>query len=226
MDVEIVKNLISRVFINTITEISNTKTFQDLCDETLFLLNDNKYTNIVSLKYRKYKFIKFNIGRELECKINDNINSSKKRKSFSIDILSEKYGNIISMPVQKTSGEMILFISMVTFSEPSDIILLFLEMLVNNFYRNFIIEYIMDTLKVPVYLNTKVSLQFSDKERRIVELLKEGYEDKHICNECNISISTLRKYISNVFNNLGVRNRTEFVNTYNIIKILEIYESM
>ncbi len=123
---EQVRTLISNVFINTINEISNSKSFDNFQNETLFLVNDNTFNNIITLKYRNYKFLRFTIERDLENRIRENINLSKKRKTFSIDILYENNANIISIPIQKKNGEMILFISLVTESEPSEIVILFL----------------------------------------------------------------------------------------------------
>lgn len=121
---------------------------------------------------------------------------------------------------------MILFISLVTVLNPNELVILFMEMLVDSFYKNLILEYIFNNLKITEFLNNDLSLQFNDKEMSIASLLCDGLEDKEICNECNISISTLRKYISKIFQDLDVRNRAEFVNKYNIIKIANIYDSM
>lgn len=217
---------IRKTFVRTIMEISSIKTFDMLKEGTQFFINDSTFDNLIVLKYYKYNFTKLIVEKNLECRVRKNIKLSKMKKAFSIDIITDEDVNIISFPVQKENGEMILFISVVTSNIPTDLFLLFMEMIVNVFYKNLIIDYVFENIKISATPNKKIFIELSDKEKVIADFLCNGLEDKEICQNCRISISTLRKYISKIFKDFDVKNRAEFVNKYNYTKIASIYSNI
>ena len=50
-------------------------------------------------------------------------------------------------------------------------------------------------------------LALSPQQRRIVELLLLGYQDKQIAKELTISVPTVRTYLKRIFDRVGVADR-------------------
>lgn len=53
--------------------------------------------------------------------------------------------------------------------------------------------------------------ELSPQQARIVELILLGKRDKEIADELGLSFSTVRAYLSRVFDRVGVRDRVELV---------------
>ena len=54
--------------------------------------------------------------------------------------------------------------------------------------------------------------QLSDREIDVLELIARGLSNNDICSIANISISTVKKHIYNIFNKAGVNSRTQLLN--------------
>ena len=52
----------------------------------------------------------------------------------------------------------------------------------------------------------------SKREFEVVQLLSKGFLYKEIADELNVSISTIKKHLNNVYTKLQVQNRTEAIN--------------
>lgn len=64
----------------------------------------------------------------------------------------------------------------------------------------------------PRTVNKKVEL-LSKREREILELIKEGLQNKEIAEKLFISTPTVRKHIENIYSKLHVSNRVEAIRT-------------
>lgn len=53
---------------------------------------------------------------------------------------------------------------------------------------------------------------FSDRESEVLRLIADGMSNAEICTTTNISISTVKKHIYNIFNKAGVNSRTQLLN--------------
>lgn len=95
--------------------------------------------------------------------------------------------------------------------------------------------YVMDTRgsKILTYLNQMISsfggqsetvsedkappapgAQLSNREREVVERLMHGRSNKEIANELFLSEATVKKHLSNIFEKLGVRNRSQLMSKF------------
>ena len=52
------------------------------------------------------------------------------------------------------------------------------------------------------------------REIEIIDLLSEGLLYKEIANQLNITLGTLKQYVHNIYEKLGVSNRTEAINKH------------
>ena len=85
----------------------------------------------------------------------------------------------------------------------------------NNSMKEEIISYsdskkYIDDKELEVLINT---LSFREKE--IFNLIKEGYSNKQIAEETNVSINTIKFHIKNIYDKLQVKNRKEAINLTN-----------
>ena len=69
--------------------------------------------------------------------------------------------------------------------------------------------------------NAKSRFMFSDREVEILKLIADGKSNNEICNQINVSISTVKKHIYNIFNKSGVNSRTQLLNLIYSIDSLE-----
>jgi len=53
---------------------------------------------------------------------------------------------------------------------------------------------------------------FSERENEVLRLIADGKSNAEICSTANISISTVKKHIYNIFNKAGVNSRTQLIN--------------
>jgi len=53
----------------------------------------------------------------------------------------------------------------------------------------------------------------TQKEREIVNLIKEGHSNKEIAQKLNISLSTVKSHTSNIYKKLQINSRTDLLNT-------------
>ncbi|MBO6176955.1 MAG: hypothetical protein J6O39_05370 [Treponema sp.] len=53
---------------------------------------------------------------------------------------------------------------------------------------------------------------FSDRETEVLKFIADGMSNAEICSKANISISTVKKHIYNIFNKAGVNSRTQLLN--------------
>jgi two-component system, NarL family, response regulator LiaR len=56
--------------------------------------------------------------------------------------------------------------------------------------------------------------QLTEREEEILALVANGYENKTIAQELHISVFTVQTHLQNLFEHLGVRNRTEAASKY------------
>ena len=58
------------------------------------------------------------------------------------------------------------------------------------------------------------SIKMAPREIVIIDLLSEGLLYKEIANQLNITLGTLKQYVHNIYEKLGVSNRTEAINKH------------
>lgn len=58
--------------------------------------------------------------------------------------------------------------------------------------------------------NNDLSL-FTRRERQVIEQLRSGLSDKHIANNLNISVTTLRTHLRKIYDKADVHSRTELI---------------
>lgn len=79
---------------------------------------------------------------------------------------------------------------------------------------------IADILINNAYNTTSSKLpQLTDKERRVVEYLVEGFLSKEIAVKLNISMRTVEKHRSNILNKFKLRNTTELIKRLMELKV-------
>lgn len=66
------------------------------------------------------------------------------------------------------------------------------------------------------YLEEKVfkNSDVTEKEKRIIKLIKEGYENKEIAVRLDVSVSTIKYYLSKIYKKLNVSSRVELSNLF------------
>ncbi len=66
--------------------------------------------------------------------------------------------------------------------------------------------------------------KLSEREKEVAELLNEGYSNLEICDRLFISLNTIKTHIRNIYQKIGVANRSEFKNLcrsfINSVKVL------
>ena len=62
--------------------------------------------------------------------------------------------------------------------------------------------------------------RFSDREQQMILFLSLGYTNKEIANTLEISPNTVKTHLSNLFEKLGVSNRTQAVSEAKLLKII------
>nr|WP_299143758.1 response regulator transcription factor [uncultured Vibrio sp.] len=78
--------------------------------------------------------------------------------------------------------------------------------------ESFIIDLCIDeTQKIPVSITEKVTEKFSltKKERRVFELMLQGFSNIQIARDTNVSINTVKTHAYNVMSKLDVHSRYE-----------------
>ncbi len=56
--------------------------------------------------------------------------------------------------------------------------------------------------------------QLTAREEEILQLVAKGHENKAIANDLKLSVFTVQNHIQNMFERLGVHNRTEAASHY------------
>ena len=51
-------------------------------------------------------------------------------------------------------------------------------------------------------------------EKKVAYLLKDGYKNQEICDELNISINTVKKYIKSIYEKLNIQDRATFMKLF------------
>lgn len=59
--------------------------------------------------------------------------------------------------------------------------------------------------------NRKILNSLTKREKEVVELVCKGFNNKEIGNQMHISENTSKKYLSNIFNKLNLKNRKELI---------------
>ena len=80
--------------------------------------------------------------------------------------------------------------------------------------ESFIIDLcINDTQKTPISITEKVTIKFSltKKERRVFELMLQGFSNIQIAKDTNVSINTVKTHAYNVMSKLDVHSRYELL---------------
>lgn len=63
--------------------------------------------------------------------------------------------------------------------------------------------------------NVSSSFGLSFRETDVLELICEGVPTQEICNKLNIAETTLKKHLSNIYNKIGIKNRSELLGILN-----------
>jgi DNA-binding NarL/FixJ family response regulator len=58
---------------------------------------------------------------------------------------------------------------------------------------------------------TEVTVEFTDIERKVIELCREGLQSKQIADRLELSPRTIENHKSRIFNKLGINNTVEMV---------------
>ncbi len=62
--------------------------------------------------------------------------------------------------------------------------------------------------------NRKIEL--TPQEKNIYQLIKQGYSNKEIASELNVSVSTIKTHINNIYKKEGISSRKEITDNENI----------
>nr|YP_009391943.1 hypothetical protein [Acrosorium ciliolatum]ARW60087.1 hypothetical protein [Acrosorium ciliolatum] len=68
-------------------------------------------------------------------------------------------------------------------------------------------------------VNPKIFKFFTHREKNILKLVMQGYMNKEIAIQLNISLRNVEKYISRLLNKTNTRNRTELVQVVNALNL-------
>jgi Response regulator containing a CheY-like receiver domain and an HTH DNA-binding domain len=72
----------------------------------------------------------------------------------------------------------------------------------------------------PLFLNEERMSIISEREKSILQLIKEGYLSKEIARELNISVNTVNRHRQNILQKLCVKNSLEAIRAAEIMKLL------
>lgn len=70
---------------------------------------------------------------------------------------------------------------------------------------------ILTAMGVEVPLPTQASESLTDRERQVLASLESGKSNPELARELNVSLSTVKAHLRNIFAKLGVRNRTQAI---------------
>jgi len=79
-----------------------------------------------------------------------------------------------------------------------------------NYFGKDISE-IIYSLYVSIKKTTEVTAEFTDQEKRIIELCRDGLPGKLIADRLNISLRTVNNHKNNIFRKLGINSTVEMV---------------
>lgn len=88
------------------------------------------------------------------------------------------------------------------------------KLLIESDIASKLAEYI---LKSKIDDNQEQSISLSQREEEISDLLIQGYNNKEISNQINLSSGTTKNYISSIYSKLGTSNREEAIKILNNI---------
>jgi two-component system response regulator NreC len=78
-------------------------------------------------------------------------------------------------------------------------------------------------------MESRVNLQpFTQREREIINRIAEGYKDKEIADDLNISVKTIEKHLDNLVRKWNLRDRSFIIDwafEKGLINVYEILES-
>jgi len=78
-------------------------------------------------------------------------------------------------------------------------------------------------------MESRVNLQFvARRERDILNLIAEGYENKEIANHLDVSVRTVEKFLDDLMRKWNLRNRSSVIDyafEKGLINVYEILES-
>jgi two-component system response regulator NreC len=78
-------------------------------------------------------------------------------------------------------------------------------------------------------MESRVNLQpFTQREREIINRIAEGYKDKEIADDLNISVKTIEKHLDNLVRKRNLRDRSFIIDwafEKGLINVYEILES-
>ena len=95
---------------------------------------------------------------------------------------------------------------------------------VNYFGKD--ISEIIYSMYVSIKKTTEVTTEFTEQEKRIIELCREGLPGKIVADQLNISLRTVNNHKNNIFRKLGINSTAEMVNyalKMGIIRILLLF---
>ena len=172
----------------------------------LLLDKDSSILKALSINKDSVIFTKKYLIEDADCK--KMIKTIKIRRTSIKNILSsEKIA--MSSAIQKHTGEIIGYLIFVCKDSKKEL-LVFTEMLCSQIFYVYQIELINSIFsKYCTFFNN-----LKEKEIKILELICEGRNDKSISKKLHLSLSSVRKYIENMFNTVNVENRTQLCCLY------------
>jgi len=206
-------NFWTEEFNNSVLVITNKKM------EAIYLhfFKDFKKNDLFELKRN---FSEYAIGYNV-------ISLSKDKKSIAI-ITAENNNNekiqdmsSISCPIQKENGEIIGYVAFFTYQSNINCGLVsFVEIISKLLFEHLKYYRILEGLNININQDSEnIYDKITNKELEIMRLITFGKADKEIAQDLNISLSTVRKYIGNIFDKLNIESRSQIVSNYFKIKI-------
>lgn len=183
-------------------------------------------------KNQAYWVILFN--QELQKVYSNTLNSNlfdnsmvylaKERKKTTYNI--DGFNNLsICTPIQKINGEIIGYVAIAGQEKQIENMIISTELLASLIYEKYKLYTLMSVIKTKKYSHEIDLVNLTDKELDIVKLISDGKTDSYIAKRLNISKSTVRAHINNIFRKLEITNRVHLMIYYynsraqNIIKM-------
>ncbi len=159
------------------------------------------YNELSNIKFDEFEFIFIDISYQLIAE--DDV----------IDILHNKGDKkIVIIDINKNKGMFIKTISsgadgyIVNINDKDEFIFRIKRITKGN--KSFDLDLCKATINNK---NTKILNSLTKREKEVVELVCEGFSNKEVGYQMHISEHTSKKYLSNIFNKLNLKNRKELI---------------
>jgi len=74
-------------------------------------------------------------------------------------------------------------------------------------------------------MESRVNLQFfTRREREILNLIAEGYKDKEIADDLDVSVRTVEKFLDNLMRKWNLRSRSSVIDYAFEKRLINVYE--